>query len=125
MGYALWCQVTGTGNYIGTVESAKTAAVKDAPADKPFSGTVSLAFSAIMPGVTLTPAINVNCDNVTYHWYAGGTQVGTSKSLNVTADMAGKEIKLVVKPAAGSGYAGQVESNVCTVLTSAATATDL
>ena len=125
VGYALWCQVTGTGNYIGTVESAKTAAVKDAPADKPLSGTVSLMFAAIMPGVTLTPAVNVNCENVTYHWYAGGTEVGASKTLSVTADMAGKDIKLVVKPAAGSGYTGQVESNVCTVLSSTATATDL
>ncbi len=124
VGFALWCEATGTGNYIGTVEISKTSAVKDAPADKPFSGTVSLA-SAIMPGVTLTPAINVNCENVTYCWYAGGTQVGTAKTLQVTQDMAGKEIKLVVKPAAGSGYTGQVESNVCTVLSSTATPTDL
>jgi len=126
VGYVLWVIATGTGDYAGTAQSSKTAAVRDVVADKPFSGTVSLNFSAIMPGVTLTPAVNVNCSNVTYHWYADGTQVSTASRLSVTEAMAGKEIKLVVKPAAGSGYTGQVESNVCTVLSgNTATATDL
>lgn len=127
VGFVLWCEVTGTGSYSGTVTSSKTAAVKEAQAeDKAISGTVSLNFSAIMPGVTLKPSVSVNCTDITYHWYVGGAEVSSSSRLNVTSDMAGKEIKLVVKPAAGSGYTGQVESNVCTVLsTGVATTTDL
>lgn len=126
VGYALWVEASGTGSYTGTVTSSKTAAVGDAAADKPFAGTASLNFSAIMPGVTLRPSVSVNCQDITYHWYVGGTEVSNASQLSVTEDMAGKDIKLVVKPAAGTGYAGQVESNECTVLsTNVATPTDL
>lgn len=127
VGFSLWVEATGANGCTGTVISAKTSPVKAAaPAETPMTGTVSLNFSAILPGVKLTPTVSVNCSSLTYHWYVGGTEVSTGSTLTVTEDMAGKEIKLIVKPAAGSGYTGQVESNVCTVLsTSVATTTDL
>lgn len=123
VGYALWCEATGTGSYTGTATSSKTEPVKAAQADKPLSGTVSLNFSAILPGVTLKPNVAVNCQNITYHWYAGGVEVSNAAQLVVTSDMAGKEVKLVVKAADGSGFTGQLESNVCTVLSGAITTT--
>ena len=125
VGLRIRVRVTGANGYSGSAVSS-FATVQEAAADKPFSGTASLNFSAIMPGVTLKPSVSVNCSSVTYHWYVGGAEVSNANQLSVTADMAGKEIKLVVKPAAGSGYTGQVESNVCTVLGAAvATPTDL
>lgn len=127
VGLRIRVRVTGTNGYTGSaVSSFATVQKANAEADKPFSGTASLNFSAIMPGVTLRPSVNVNCDSITYHWYVGGAETSNAAELAVTQDMAGKEIKLVVKPASGSGYTGQVESNVCTVLsTSITTPTDL
>lgn len=127
LGFALWVEATGANGCTGVVTSAKTAPVKAAAAEeKAITGTVSLNFSALLPGVTLKPTISVNCPSITFHWYVGGTEVSTASTLTVTKDMEGKEIKLIVLPAAGSGYTGQVESNVCTVLsTSVATTTDL
>ena len=126
VGHALYCEVTGTGSYSGTVNSSKTAAVKaNTPAATPISGTVDLKCSAIMPGVSITPSVSTNCSSVTYHWYVGGAVVSNGTSLTVTEAMAGKTITLVVKPAEGSGYSGQVESNSCIVLGNPATPTDL
>ena len=127
VGLRIRVRVTGTNGYTGSaVSSFATVQKANAEADKPFSGTASLNFSAIMPGVTLRPSVNVNCDSINYHWYVGGAETSNAAELAVTQDMAGKEIKLVVKPASGSGYTGQVESNVCTVLsTSITTPTDL
>ena len=127
VGLRIRVRVTGTNGYSGSaVSSFATVQKANAQADKPFSGTASLNFSAIMPGVTLRPSVNVNCSSITYHWYVGGVETSNAAELAVTQAMAGKEIKLVVKPASGSGYTGQVESNVCTVLsTSITTPTDL
>lgn len=125
-------RVTGAGSYTGNATSGYAHAQKpgtggDQPAEKAIEGTVKLNFTALMPGVTLTPTVSVNCASITYQWFADNVACGTGTSLQITPDMAGKEIKLVVKPAAGSGYTGQVESGVCTVLGSApvATPTDL
>lgn len=124
LGCALWVEATGANGCTGTVTSAKTAPVTAAAtAETPMTGTASLNFSAVLPGVTLNPTVSVNCPSLTYHWYVGGTEVSTANKLTVTNDMAGKEIKLVIQPAAGSGYTGQVESNVCTVLSSSVTTT--
>lgn len=126
LGFSLWVEATGANGCTGTVLSAKTNPVQAAQASTAMTGTVSLNFSAVLPGVTLNPTVSVNCTQITFHWYVGGAEVSTANKLTVTDDMAGKEIKLIVLPAAGSGYTGQVESNVCTVLTSSvATATDL
>lgn len=120
LGFALWVEATGDNGCTGTVKSSKTSPVQAGTA---MTGTVSLNFSAVLPGVTLNPTVSVNCSSITFHWYVGGEEVSTANKLSITDDMAGKEVKLIVQPAAGSGYTGQVESNVCTVLTSSATTT--
>lgn len=127
IGHALYCVVTGTGSYTGSVISAWTkAAVDSKPVEnQTISGTVTLP-SAIMAGVKIEPRVAVNCASLSYQWYVGGVVVSTEATLQVTDEMSGKPVALVVSPAAGSGYAGQVESNVCTVMQICiATSTDL
>ena len=127
IGHALYCVATGNGSYTGSVISAWTkAAVDNKPVENQnISGTITLP-SAIMPGVKLEPRMAVNCSSLNYQWYVGGVVVSTDTTLWVTDDMAGKPISLVVSPTTGSGYAGQVESNVCSVMQgSVATTTDL
>ena len=126
VGRRIRVRVTGANGYTGSAVSS-FALVSAAPAeDKPkvISGTVAIP-SAILPGVELQPSVAVNCPSLQYQWCVNGVVVSTDVRLTVTADMAGKSIVLKVVPASGSGYTGTVESNVCTVVGSPATSTDL
>ena len=126
VGRRIRVRVTGANGYTGSAVSS-FALVSAAPAeDKPkvISGTVAIP-SAILPGVELQPSVAVNCPSLQYQWCVNGVVVSTDVRLTVTADMAGKSIVLKVVPASGSGYTGAVESNVCIVVGSPATSTDL
>ncbi|MGN0746524.1 MAG: SH3 domain-containing protein, partial [Aristaeellaceae bacterium] len=123
-GHAIYCAAYATGDYTGNVASYYTAKVKaaEAPA-KALTGSVSLSASA-KAGDTLLPGVSINSDQYAYTWTVDGVAVGSGSQLTVTADMAGKTIRLTVTAIEGSGYSGSVTSNGC-VIVSPATATDL
>ncbi len=113
VGYRIFVIATGTGSYTGTVSSPYTNAVTGA-STQALSGSITLP-NATVSGVTLTPMMVLNSNQVTYNWQQNGVTVGTGSTLFVTPEMAGSDIRLTVTAMFGSGYEGQVSSNYCLV----------
>lgn len=116
VGYRLFVIATGTGSYTGSVSSPYTNTVSGA-STQALSGSVTLP-NATVPGVTLTPAMILNTNQLTYNWQQNGVTVGTGSTLYVTEAMAGSDIRLTVTAVLGSGYEGQVSSNYCLIQSS-------
>jgi len=114
-GQQLYCIAEGTGSYAGTAISSKTGIVPVPEQVEPLAGTVAL-HTSVYTGVTLTPTVNLNTQDVTFIWRVDGNIQGTASTLQVTSDMAGKTITLSVQAKDGSGFSGTVTSNPCTVV---------
>lgn len=114
-GHAIYCAAYATGNYTGNIASYYTSKIPQPTADeKKFTGTVSLPASAAI-GTTLRPDVSVNSSEYTLQWYADGAYLGTGSTLAVNEAMSGKNITCVAVAKEGSGYAGSVTSNGCTI----------
>lgn len=114
-GHAIYCAAYATGDYTGNIASVLTSVIqKPSVTETKFSGTVTLPASA-EAGQSLTPVISVNGSAYDVTWYAAGVYLGSGSTLSVNEAMAGKTITCVVAAKPGSGYAGSVTSNGCTV----------
>lgn len=112
-GFSLYAVAIGYNSWTGSATSSKTAAVLPV-SDLPLTGTVTLPNSAVV-GNELTPSLSLNSYAITYQWYQNGVLVGTNKTLFITSDMAGDDIRLVITAVTGSGYSGSVSSSYCLI----------
>ncbi|MBQ6562827.1 MAG: SH3 domain-containing protein [Clostridiales bacterium] len=115
-GFALYAVAIGYNSWTGSATSSKTSPVLPV-SDVALSGTVTLPPSAVV-GNELTPSLSLNSYAITYQWYQNGVLVGTGSKLQITEDMAGDDIRLVVTAVSGSGYTGSVSSSYCLIQTS-------
>lgn len=113
--------------------AAPTSAPTMAPTAEPAPQPIEIAGSVTIPGKirvgdTVTGTVDVNADQLVYIWRVDGTEVGRGESLTVTADMADKGLRLVVK-SKSAAYTGTVKSKSVkvkpAVTDSIATTTDL
>lgn len=115
-GFALYAVAIGYNDWSGSATSSSTSPVLPV-SDIPLTGSVTLPVSAVV-GNELTPSLSLNSYAITYQWYQNGVLVGTGSRLNITEDMAGDDIRLVVTAVTGSGYTGSVSSSYCLIQSS-------
>ena len=119
VGYMLYCKATGSGSYTGEVYSAYTNAVTYTAVSSGIAGTLTLP-STVSAGATVTATANLNVAGpmVAYSWFVDGEEISgaTGRSFTTDATMIGKTLRVMATAMSGSGYAGTLTSNSCTVV---------
>lgn len=111
----LYCVATGAAGSVSSLYTGVVTLTSEDASKVYLTGSVVLP-SEIAVGATITPSIYLNpaVAKLYYAWYVGGVMTDSTATLKVTADMVGKEIRLVIK-AQDETILGTLSSNVCTV----------